>query len=163
MQWAKASYHSAAGLFESGWKIGDDGKLHFEFTIPFNAEAQVTLPDAKAGKISVNEKQATGEVQQGANVVLQLDSGHYQIEYQPIRPYIEILSTYVPVVKILQNKKAKLALMRFVPMIAMVTDAMIAAIGNDSIRDLAATPYLKLSHKQLDEMDQVLSKFPLKN
>jgi alpha-L-rhamnosidase len=162
MQWAKASYHSAAGLFESGWKIGDNGQLNFEFTIPFNAEAQVTLPDAKAGKISINKKQATGEVQQGADVVLQLDSGHYQIEYQPTRPYIETLSTYGPAVKILQNKMAKLALLRFIPMIAMVTDAMIAAIGNDSIRDLAATPYLKLSDKQLDEMDQVLSKFPIK-
>ena len=68
----------------------------------------------------------------------------------------------MPAVKILQNKKAKLALMRFIPMVAMVTDAMIAAIGNDSIRDLAATPYLKLSDKQLDEMDQVLNKFPIK-
>jgi hypothetical protein len=31
-----------------------------------------------------------------------------------------------------------------------------------SIRDLAATPYLNLSEKQLDEMDRVLSKFPIK-
>jgi hypothetical protein len=122
----------------------------------------VTLPDAKAGKISINKKQATGEVQQGADVILQLDAGHYQIEYSPTRSYIETLSTYVPAVKILQNKQAKLALMRFIPIIAVVTDAMIAAIGNDSIRDLAATPYLKLSEKQLDEMDRVLSKFPIK-
>jgi hypothetical protein len=68
----------------------------------------------------------------------------------------------VPAVKILQNKKAKLALMRFIPMVAMVTDAMIAAIGNDSIRDLATTPYLKLSDEKLDEIDRVLSKFSLK-
>ena len=162
MQWAKASYHSAVGLFESGWKIGDDGKLNFEFTIPFNAEAQVTLPDAKAGKISINEKQATGEVQQGADVILQLYSGHYQVEYQPTRPYIEKLSTYVPAAKILQNKKAKLALMRFIPMVALFTDAIIAAIGNDSIRDLATTPYLELSDEKLDEIDRVLSKFSLK-
>ena len=162
MQWAKASYRSAAGLFESGWRIGDDGKLSFEFTIPFNVEAQVILPDAKAGEILLNGKQAAGGIQQGKDVFLQLDSGRYQIEYLPTRSYIETLSTYVPAIKILQNKKAKLALMRFIPMIAMVTDAMIAAIGNDSIRDLAMTPYLKLSDGKLDEMDRVLSKFPLK-
>jgi hypothetical protein len=39
---------------------------------------------------------------------------------------------------------------------------MIAAIGNDSIRDLAATPYLTLSDEKLDEIDRVLSKFPVK-
>jgi alpha-L-rhamnosidase len=162
MQWAKARYCSAAGLFESGWRIGEDGKLTLEFTIPFNVEAQVTLPDSGLGEIFINGKRSTSGIQQGPDVIMPLETGHYRIEYKPTRPYIETLSTYVPAVKILQNKMAKLALLRFIPMIAMVTDAMIAAIGNDSIRDLAATPYLKLSDKQLDEMDQVLSKFPIK-
>jgi len=162
MQWVTASYRSAAGLFESGWQIGDDGRISFEFTIPFNVEAQVILPDAKAGEFLLNGKQVAVGIQQGSSVIMHLEAGHYQVEYQPSRPYIETLSTYVPAVKILQNKKAKLALMRFIPMIAMVTDVIIAAIGNDSIRDLAATPYLSLSDAQLDEMDRVLSKFPLK-
>ena len=162
MQWVKASYRSAAGLFESGWAIEDDGKLTFEFTIPFNAEAQVVLPDAKVGEIFINGQKIKIGNQQTADVILHLETGRYQIEYQPTRPYIETLSTYVPAVKILQNKQAKLALLRFIPMIAMVTDAMIAAIGNDSIRDLAATPYLNLSDKKLDEIDRVLRKFPLK-
>ena len=162
MQWAKASYRSAVGLFESGWAIEDDGKLTFEFTIPFNAEAQVVLPDAKVGEIFINGQKIKIGNQQAADVILHLETGRYQIEYHPTRPYIETLSTYVPAVKILQNKQAKLALLRFIPMIAMVTDAMIAAIGNDSIRDLAATPYLNLSDEKLDEIDRVLRKFPLK-
>jgi alpha-L-rhamnosidase len=162
MQWAKASYRSAAGLFESSWKIGNDGKLTFEFTIPFNAEAQAILPDANAGGIQVNGQRATSGLQQGSSVVLRLEAGRYRIEYKPERTYIETLSTYVPAVKILQNKKARSALMRFIPMIAVVNEAMIAAIGNDSLRDLAATPYLKLSDEKLNEIDQVLSKFPIK-
>lgn len=161
LQWAKAIYRSAAGLFKSGWQIGEAGKLTFEFTIPFNVEAQVVLPDAKAGEIFINGNKSRQGIQQGANVVLQLNSGHYQIEYSPTRSYTETLSTYVPAVKILQNKKAKLALIHFIPMVAMVTDAMIASIGNDSIRDLAATPYLTLSDEKLDEIDRVLSKFSL--
>ncbi|MBI5294688.1 MAG: family 78 glycoside hydrolase catalytic domain [Chloroflexi bacterium] len=162
MQWAKASYRSAAGLFESGWKIGDDGRLSFEFSIPFNVEVQVILPDAKVGEIVINGQKSKQGIQQGTEVVLQLDSGHYQVEYSPTRSYIETLSTYVPAVKILQNKMAKRALVRFIPIIAVITDEMVAAIGNDSIRDLAATPYLKLSEKQLYEVDRVLSKFPIK-
>jgi alpha-L-rhamnosidase len=161
MQWAKASYRSAAGLFESGWRIGNDGRLFFEFTIPFNAEAQVVLPDANAKGILVNREKSAQGIQEGADVVLQLDSGHYQIEYQPSRSYIETLSTYVPAVKILRNRMAKLAMLRFIPMIAVVNEAMISAIGNDSLRDLAATPYLNLSDEKLDEIDRVLSKFPI--
>jgi len=162
LQWAKASYRSAAGLFESGWQSGDDGKLTFEFTIPFNVEAQVVWPDSKVGEILVNGQKLKIGNQRGAYVMIQFETGHYRIEYQPTRPYIETLSTYVPAVKILQNKMAKLALMRFIPMIAIVNEAMVAAIGNDSIRDLAATPYLTLSDEKLDEMDRVLSKFSLK-
>jgi alpha-L-rhamnosidase len=162
LQWARASYRSAAGLFESGWKIRDDGKLSFAFSIPFNVEAQIILPDAKVEEISINGKYSKQGIQQGVDVNLQLAAGHYQIEYSPTRSYIETLSTYVPAVKILQNKQAKLALLRFIPIIAVISDSMVVAIGNDSLRDLAVTPYLNLSEKQLDEIDRVLSKFPIK-
>ena len=47
-------------------------------------------------------------------------------------------------------------------MVAMLTKGMISAIGDDSIRELSQTPYLNLSEEKLDEIDQMLSKFPLK-
>ncbi|NLF01689.1 MAG: alfa-L-rhamnosidase RamA, partial [Anaerolineales bacterium] len=61
LQWAKASYRSAAGLYQSGWRIEENGRLSFDFQIPFNAEAQVVLPDAKVGEIAINgQKSAEG-------------------------------------------------------------------------------------------------------
>ncbi|MCX6068175.1 MAG: family 78 glycoside hydrolase catalytic domain [Chloroflexi bacterium] len=162
MKWAKARYRSTAGLFESGWQIEEDGKLSFEFAVPFNVEAQVVLPDASLGEIFINGKKSTSGIQQGSGVVMLLETGYYRVEYKPSRPYLETLSTYVPAVKILRNKMAKLALLRFIPMIAVVNEAMISAIGNDSLRDLAATPYLNLSDEKLDEIDRLLSNFPIK-
>jgi alpha-L-rhamnosidase len=162
LQWARASYHSAAGLYETGWRIGEEGKLSFEFTIPFDAEAQVILPDAILGEISINGHNSSKGFQHGSDLIMQLDAGHYLVEYQPSRSYIETLSTYVPAIKILDNKKAKKEIRRFIPMVAMLTKAMISAMGNESIRELAQTPYLNLSDEQLDEIDEMLSQFPLR-
>ena len=161
LQWVKAGYRSAAGLYESGWRIGEEGELIFEFTIPFNAEAEVILPDANQGEIWINGQKSLAGIQQGLNLILQLESGHYRIEYQPSRSYRETLSTYVPAIKILENKQAKKAVRRFIPMVGMLTKGMITAMGDDSLRELTATPYLNLSDEQLDEIDQILSRFPL--
>lgn len=41
--WAKASYDSAAGRYESGWRY-EDGKVSYQITVPFDCEAEVRLP-----------------------------------------------------------------------------------------------------------------------
>jgi alpha-L-rhamnosidase len=163
LQWAKASYRSAAGLFESGWCISDDGELFFEFAIPFNADAQVILPDAKVGEILINGQQTASGIQQGSNVILQLESGRYQVEYQPGRSYIKTFSIDTPVVQILQNEQAKAILQGFIPMVATLDEAMITAMGEASLREIAATPHLNLTCEQLDEIDQALNGIPFEN
>jgi alpha-L-rhamnosidase len=161
LQWARASYRSAAGLYESSWKIGEVGELIFEFVIPFNAEAQVILPDAKKGEILINGQKPSGGIQQGSDVIFQLDSSHFQIEYQPTRPYLKTCSIDMPVVQILQNEQAKAIVQGFIPMVASLDDAMIAAPGGSSLREIAATPHLDLTDEQLDEIDRALSDIPL--
>jgi hypothetical protein len=42
-------------------------------------------------------------------------------------------------------------------MINIIDAAMLSAIGNANIREMATTPYLPLTEKQLDEIDQALS------
>lgn len=56
------------------------------FTIPFNATAQVLLPDAPFGQITVNGQTSIGGTAQGDAVVLVLRAGRYQIEYRPTNP-----------------------------------------------------------------------------
>jgi alpha-L-rhamnosidase len=156
LQWAKAKYHSAAGLFESGWRLEANGSLCFEFTIPFNVQAQVILPDARLGEITINGKKSPAGTQHNADLVLRLDAGRYKIEYQPTRPYVQTFSTHTPIVHLAKNVQAKVAVARVIPMVTTLDESLLAAIGEASLRELANTPYLSLTPEQLDEIDRVL-------
>ncbi len=81
LQWAKARYRSAAGIYESGWHIDEVGHLTIEITIPFNASARVVLPDAQMGEISINGHQLHEGEQIDNSVELTLGAGNYRIEY----------------------------------------------------------------------------------
>lgn len=76
--------------------ISEDGKLTFEFNIPFNATATVTLPDANLECVYVNgkllsEKELDVKID-GNNVVIELESGVYKFEYEPTKSYIKYYS-----------------------------------------------------------------------
>ncbi|MFN8371342.1 MAG: family 78 glycoside hydrolase catalytic domain [Anaerolineae bacterium] len=81
LQWAKARYRSAAGVYESGWRLDDLGNLTLELTIPFNASAQVVLPEAHADEITLNGYKLHEGVQRDHSVELTLGAGRYRIEY----------------------------------------------------------------------------------
>jgi alpha-L-rhamnosidase len=157
LRWAKACYHSAAGFFESGWCIGEQGNLSFEFTIPFNAEAQLILPDANLGEIIINGQLSTTGTQVGNNLVLQLGAGRYVIDYQPNRPYVKTYSTHTPIVQIVQNEQAKAVLAGVFPMIKVIETSMLDSIGDATLREMATTPYLPMTGEMLDEIDRALS------
>jgi len=156
LAWARASYLSAAGLFESGWEIDQQGNLCFEITIPFNAEAQVVLPDAEVEDVSLNGEPVKTGRQVGDSVVLKLRAGRYVIDYTPTRPYSEVLSTYSPIPKLLQNKKAAAFLAEQFPAVADLDEFRLAAIGNACIREIAETPFIVLTEEQMDELDRRL-------
>jgi len=157
LQWAKARYHSAAGLFESGWRIDEGGALTFEITIPFDAEAQVLLPDAVLGEVIINGQRSAEGTAQGSDLLLQLGAGTHRIHYLPAHPYRKTLSTRTPIVELVRNEQAKAILVEAFPMIAMLDEATLATLGEANLRDMAGTPYLPLAPEQLDSMDQVLS------
>jgi len=157
LEWVKACYQSAAGIFESGWRIGEKGSLTFEFAFPFNTEAQVVLPDANRGEITINGCEFPGGIQQGCNLALTLEAGHYLIAYQPNRAYVQTFNTRTPIVHIVQNEQAKAVLASVFPMINMLDDSMLSAMGEATLREMASTPYLTMSSEQLDEIDRALS------
>ncbi len=133
LQWVKASYLSSAGLFESGWWIDEKGNLAFEFTIPFNVSAQVVLPDAKEDDVFINEHKYPRGKQQGSNVILHLEAGHYRVEYQPTKAYRQIFSTRTPIAKLAQNEQAKAILTGVFPMIAALDNSTLAAMGEANL------------------------------
>jgi alpha-L-rhamnosidase len=81
LQWARARYRSAAGLYESGWHIDEVGNLTIEIDIPFNASARVVLPNARIGEVSMNGHLLREGEQTGDNVELTLRAGCHKIEY----------------------------------------------------------------------------------
>jgi alpha-L-rhamnosidase len=81
LQWARARYRSAAGFYESGWRIDEADHLTIEIVIPFNASARVVLPDTQMGEISINGHQMNEGEQIGDSVELTLGAGCYRIEY----------------------------------------------------------------------------------
>lgn len=81
LQWARARYCSAAGIYESGWRIDAAGHLTLDITIPFNASASVVLPAAQIGDVTINGCPLHDGSQHGDNVELTLRAGSYQIAY----------------------------------------------------------------------------------
>jgi alpha-L-rhamnosidase len=81
LQWARERYRSAAGFYESGWRIDEAGHLTIEIAIPFNASARVVLPDAQMGEVSINGHQLHEGEQIGDSVELTLGAGCHKIEY----------------------------------------------------------------------------------
>lgn len=81
LQWARARYRSASGLYESGWHIDETGQLTIEIIIPFNASAKVVLPGAQRGAISIGGHPLREGEQIGDSVELSLDAGYHKIEY----------------------------------------------------------------------------------
>jgi hypothetical protein len=72
-------------------------------------------------------------------------------------------STYTPAREILENPQAKAIVHRFIPMVGMLTDEMIAEIGSFNIREIARMHgrLLLLNSKKLDQIDQALGEIPL--
>ncbi|MCR5670368.1 MAG: glycoside hydrolase family 78 protein [Butyrivibrio sp.] len=71
---AKASVEMPVGKYESGWERKGD-KVHFEFTVPFDAEAEF-VPDKELKDITLNgEKISFAELIRGT-----FTKGHYEIK-----------------------------------------------------------------------------------
>lgn len=81
LEWAWARYRSAAGVYESGWRIDETGCVTIDIVIPFNASARVVLPNAQMGEISLNGDALYDAEQIDERVELTLGAGSHKIEY----------------------------------------------------------------------------------
>jgi alpha-L-rhamnosidase len=82
LQYAKATLHTAAGLYESGWCY-EENELHYQFTIPFHSQAELILTNADSKDITINgvslEKWESSHQQQGSDVTVRLKTGKYEV------------------------------------------------------------------------------------
>jgi len=82
IQWVRARYRSAAGLYESGWQFDAEGRLILEISIPFNASAKVILSNVTPGNIRLDGQPLREGKQTGDSVQLTLGAGCYKIELE---------------------------------------------------------------------------------
>ena len=82
ISYAKATLNTSVGLYESSWHIETDG-VHYEFRIPFNAEAELVLQDVDNRNIKINgislEDSKNYHVETDDNLIIILKTGHYEI------------------------------------------------------------------------------------
>jgi alpha-L-rhamnosidase len=85
LYYAKATLRSAMGLIESGWSREKEGSLTIKVSVPFHAEAELYLPDAKIGAVDgLDELFAE---QSGEKVKVELATGNYTFRYIPTKNY----------------------------------------------------------------------------
>jgi alpha-L-rhamnosidase len=158
LKFAKASYNSAVGLYESKWEISEEGNLSFKFVIPFNASAAVILPNAELENVKINGKllKATllNAAQNAENVSVELTSGSYEFYYVPTVSYIKYYSTNFSFKELVENEETKKVLIETLPV--MLPDHMIGKVGDKSPRDLARMPFFPVPSHILDELDRKL-------
>ena len=87
LKYAKATLNSASGLIKSCWEINEQGTLSFDFTVPFNTEAEIILPDAKLNNVTVKDKNileaALTASQYKNHVIVKVEAGEYNFKYAP--------------------------------------------------------------------------------
>ena len=60
LQHASASLETPYGMLRSGWRL-DGGEIELEFEIPFNATAEIVLPDAAGAAVLENGRPISGD------------------------------------------------------------------------------------------------------
>lgn len=161
IQWAKATLDTVSGLYESGWRIEEDG-LHFEFTIPFNATAELVLPDALLQSVTVNGQllSVSGLVakEQDGNVLVNLPTGKYIMNYLPTKEYIIRFSTQCSAMQLLTNPNSKAVLAKHLPELVENGGGggMMGRYGSVPMRELAKNPFRPIPDDVMDKIDEDL-------
>jgi len=85
LSYVNASYESPYGVIASNWKK-NQGKLHWNITIPANTSAQVYLPTTVFSKVKLNNqglgKEHSFTIEKN-KLVLYVQSGTYSIDVMP--------------------------------------------------------------------------------
>ena len=131
---ALGKVESAAGTYQCGWRIGDDGMLTVVAEVPFGVKATITLPDSEPGTINIRkpgnqsfdpilEGQAVGG-ELSANLatavsekdsLLELTAGRWVLQYQPTRSYLINYGLDTKVSDLVENIETHKVLDQYLP------------------------------------------------
>jgi alpha-L-rhamnosidase len=161
LQWVRVSLNSAAGKYESGWEISDDGGLSFHFRVPFNASAELHLPDANVEHVTVNGAALQGSGlqarQEGTDTIVELPAGEWSFQYQPTREYLRYYSSHTPLGELFSNPQVKSIIAEVFPQFTDVDPALLRdPFASATPRELVHSPMARLQPEALDLLDEKL-------
>ena len=157
LAWAKGDYRSACGNIHSEWKIEDGGKkLYFCIGVPFGAECELVLPDARADAVEVNAKTGGGVSrirQDGTKVRMSLTAGNYEFSYEPTVPYRKIYNLDSSMEELLACESTKRVLEED---FFSVHGALPFFKELYTLRETLNSPFLNLPYDVQEKMDKKL-------
>lgn len=141
LEWAYAEIKTIAGKYKSKWRISDQG-LDFSFSVPFDCEAIVYLPDAPLEIFVNGEKCIYDEC-------LVLNAGIYDISYMPTTVYLEKYTMDTSLKTILEKPQLKDAVYQCFPTMSKIPFYVIESAG-----DVALRQFLEQNHISFNKEDE---------
>lgn len=143
----KASYESINGIYKSEWEIMEDGRLSFSFDIPFGASARLVLPDIPKDGIMLNGSAWNEDV-------LEVDSGHYEVIYQPTKSYLLYYNFDMPLCEMLKNKKIQKIFEEENFCCAYFDEGLMSMIGHMNIHAMRYMPFFHATEEHMQRVEQ---------
>ena len=159
-KYVNSSYNSPVGLYESSWSIKENGELNFKFNIPFNATANLVLPDAKLEEVYVNGRLLKDTeliaIVKDENVVIELVSGVYEFKYNPTKSYIRFYNTSMSLDELLSHEEVGKLVKDNSPAVVDLMGGMGKSLSYKSMRELNHMPFFHTSEEEMDLIDEII-------
>ena len=159
-KYVNSSYNSPVGLYESSWSIKENGELNFKFNIPFNATANLVLPDAKLEEVYVNGRLLKDTeliaIVKDENVVIELVSGVYEFKYNPTKSYIRFYNTSMSLDELLSHEEVGKLVKDNSQAVVDLMGGMGKSLSYKSMRELNHMPFFHTSEEEMDLIDEII-------
>ncbi len=159
---AKAEFNSPMGMYKSSWEITKEGKLKFEFEIPFNTAAELILPDADMSTLKVNGDLVCNSQliikQSGNNAAAELCAGKWHFEYTPVKDYNLKYNINMQLKELMAHPQIKPILMDIFSKLGNTEEKVIKNEYGSTVADIAANPlsYKILRDFNINELEDIL-------
>jgi len=153
----KARFASPAGMIVSRWELDKHGNLALECVVPFDAEAELILPDSRKEAIRYEGPQdLTGIVQERGGCRIRLRAGTHRFRYTPSVPYVPRFNSYSDLRDLLANEQVAAIVRRHIPDIDQ-KKAVIYGMKLASMREMQFVT--RITDSQLDALDHELEQY----
>jgi alpha-L-rhamnosidase len=150
---AEASFDSPIGLYKSEWVIAEDDRVIFDFTVPFDGKAYLTLPNAPTEIYQQQDNPIfTNVIQAEDGYQCVLENGNYHVEYMPTVLFRKVYSIETSLEELFSNETSKAVLMAKVPGIAQLPGSH----RHHNLPELMKMSPQPMSKEDMEELDKKL-------